>query len=167
MRIIKIGKVLPTKIELYDTCKEMPVTRYNELQKLMLIDVGIGSTVEDFNLRFSKLQSYVEAEKKDESLNEMANLFRSFYLMINDTSMWSYSFLCFVKSVDGKEYNIDEDRLKEDILMLSKKGLTVEHCETQISELKKKLMTNWNHSFLTVIMDMEMQTYYQSLKESL
>lgn len=167
MKTIKIGNILSTKIELYDSCKEMPIERYNELQKLMLIDVGIGSTVEDFNLRFSKLQSYVEAEKKDESLNEMANLFRSFYLMINDTSMWSYSFLCFVKSIDGKDYVFNEDTLKEDILMLSKKGLTVGHCETHISELKKKLMTNWSHFFLTVIMDLEMQTYYQSLKESL
>ena len=48
-----------TKIELYGSIKEMPVERFNEFNKLSTIDMGVGSTLQDFNQHFSKLHSYL------------------------------------------------------------------------------------------------------------
>ena len=159
MKEIKLG--FRNKIKLYDSCKEMPITRYHELQKLAMIDMGIGSTVEDFNGHFSKLHAYIANNKKEDSINEMKNVFKNFYLMIDRVGVWSYSMLCFIHSINNKEYELSEDRYKEDILLLSKKGLTVKHCEDQINELKKKFITNWNHIFLQDIMEQQMPTSYQ------
>ena len=147
MKEIKLG--FRNKIKLYDSCKEMPITRYHELQKLAMIDMGIGSTVEDFNGHFSKLHAYIANDKKEDSINEMKNVFKNFYLMIDRVGVWSYSMLCFIHSINNKEYELSEDRYKEDILLLSKKGLTVKHCEDQINELKKKIHNELESYFPT------------------
>lgn len=170
MKTIEIGGFLglgKTKIELYDSCQEMPITRYHDLQKLSMLDMGIGSTVEDFNGHFSKLHAYLVNDKKDDSIKEMQNIFKNFYYMIERVGVWSYSILPFVHSINGKEFVLDDDDYKGQIESLSKKGLTVEHCESQISELKKKFTTNWSHIFLKDIIQLEMQTLYPSLKDSL
>jgi hypothetical protein len=159
MRTIKIGKVIPTKIELYDSIKEMPITRHNELQKLIVMNHGIGSTIEDYNNHFGKVHAYLQADKKDDAINEMTNLFKNYFAIINELGFWSYPILAYVHSIDGKEFDINEDRLKEDMLMLSKKGLTVADVESQIGELKKKLMTNCSHHFLADLMTLEVPTY--------
>lgn len=162
MNTIEIGRVFKTKIELYDSCKEMPVTRYHEVQKLSMIDIGVGSKIEDFNGHFSNLHAYLSNDKKEEAINEMSNVFKNFYYMTERVGVWSFSFLPFVKSINGKEFELNDDNYKDQLEALSKSGLTVEHCETQINELKKKFTSNWNHIFLKDIMEHQMQMLYQN-----
>ena len=140
----------------------MPITRYNELQKMAMVDMGVGSKVEDFNNHFSKLYAYLSHDKKEEATNELRNVFKNFYFMIDRVGSWSYSLLPFIYSIDGKKYELKEDNYRGDIKMLSDKGLTVEHCEDQINELKKKFMTNWSHIFLEDIIAYQMQMHLPS-----
>ena len=51
MKTVKIGK---HTVELYDTIEELPVIRFHKYQKYLLVDSGIGSTIEDFDKHIEK-----------------------------------------------------------------------------------------------------------------
>lgn len=166
---IKLKKLFKTTtIELYESIKEMPIERFNEFSKLAALDMGVGSTLEDFHNHFSKLHAYVVNNKRDEALIEMSNVYQGFFYAINKISIWSYSFCAFIKSVDGEEYNrteINDHRIL--IKKLSEKGLTVDKCQSTIDEVKKNLIQSFDSSFLADIATRETLTYYQSLKDKL
>lgn len=166
---VKIGNLLgKVKIELYSSIKEMPVDRFNEFNKLAAIDMGVGSTLQDFNNHFSKLHSYVVNNSKDNALLEMSNIYQNFFYAINKISIWSYSFCAFIKSINGKEYTETEiPKHRDTIKMLSDKGLKVDECQSVIDEVKKNLIQSFDSSFLADIATRETLTYYQSLKDSL
>lgn len=152
-----------TVVELYSNAKEMPIHRYNELNKLACIDVGIGSKLEDFNSHFTKLHAYLKNKKIDEAIQETKNIHNNFFYMIEKIGVWSFSFCAFIKSIDGKEYEETElEGYHKTIEKLSRKGLTVEKCEDVISEVKKKLIQNLNSVFLTDIAMDRAKTYTQS-----
>ena len=166
---IKLKKLLgSTTIELYGSIKEMPIERFNEFNKLSTLDLGVGSTLQDFNSHFGKLHAYITNDKKQESLIEMSNVFQNFFHIINKISIWSYCFCAFIKSIDGKEYTETEiSAHRETVKKLSDKGLTVDQCQSTIDEVKKNLIQNFDSTFLVDIATAEVLTYYQNLKNSL
>ena len=166
---IKIKKLLrSTTIELYGSIKEMPIERFNELNKLATIDMGVGSTLQDFNQHFSKLHSFLKNDKKNDALLEMSNIYQNFFYAINKISIWSYSFCAFIKSIDGEEYDKTEiSDHRETIQRLSNKGLTVDQCQSTIDEVKKNLIQSFASTFLVDIASQETLTYYQSLKDKI
>ena len=149
--IIKLG-LIPfnkTVVELYDTVKDMPIHRYNELNKLACIDMGVGSQMSDFASHFTKLHAYLKNNKVDEAVQETKNIHNNFFYMVEKIGVWSYSFATMIKSVDGVTYEGTELSHHYDMMeMLSKKGLTVGKCEDVISEVKKNLSQNLNGIFL-------------------
>ena len=169
MREIKLKKFLgSTKIELYDSIKELPAERNNEYNKLAFLDIGVGSTLDDFNAHFGKLHAYLQNKKSDEALQEMSNVYKNFFYAINKVSIWSYCFCAFIKTIDGKEYDkTDISDHRETIIDLSKKGLTTEMCQSTIDEVKKNLIQNFSSTFLADIVTQEVLTYYQNLKDKL
>ena len=164
MEVVKLGiKPFQTVIELYSNAEEMPIHRFNELNKLACIDVGVGSRLEDFNKHFTKLHAYLKNNKVDEAIQETRNIHNNFFYMIEKIGVWSYSFCAFIKSVNGKPYEGNKlEHHHEMIDKLSKKGLTVGKCEEVINEVKKKLIQNLNSTFLTDIAMDRMKTYTQS-----
>lgn len=143
------NKATHTQVELYDSIKSMPIERYQEFNKLACIDLGVGSTIEDFNNHFSTLHAYLANNKISEAIQEVKNIHNSFFYNIEKISVWSYSFCAFIKSVNGVEYKGTElEEHRELISKLSNKGLTTGKCEETLDHLKKKLLQRLNASFL-------------------
>lgn len=157
---------LTTKLELYESIKELTAERQNEYNKLAFRDIGVGSTLQDFNKHFSQLHAYLKNDKTEDALMEMSNIYKNFFYAINKISIWSYCFCAFIKSIDGKEYDRtelgDHKRTIED---LSKKGLTSDQCKSTLDAVKKNLTQNFDPTFLGDIMTAEVLTYYQKLKD--
>lgn len=146
---IKLGRLVKTKIELYTSIKELPIHRHQEFNKLACIDVGVGSTMKDFNNHFSTLHAYLKNNKVSEALTETMNIHNNFFYMIEKISVWSYCFCAYIKSIDGVEYDKTElEDHKETINFLSKKGLTTGLCEETLEDIKKKLVQSLNATFL-------------------
>ena len=77
-------------------------------------------------------------------------------------------FCAFIKSIDGKEYDKTEiSDHRETIERLSKKGLTVDQCQSTLDEVKKNLIQNFASTFLVDIATREVLTYYQNLKDKI
>lgn len=143
-------KLKKANLVMYESIKELPVTNTHELNKLSFYDLNVGSTPSDYNKHHSKIFNFISSNNIQEAIEEYKNSYRCFYNAINNIGTWSYSFVPYIYSIDGKEYDLNGSMkdYKETIYKLSKAGLTTDVCESTIDELKKKLITNWNPIFL-------------------
>ena len=71
MKTVKIGK---HTVELYDTIEELPVTRFHKYQKCLLVDCGIGSTIEDFDKHIEKARRFLMLNDPANAQKELENL---------------------------------------------------------------------------------------------
>jgi len=98
-------KVGTHKVEVYDTIEDMPIVRYTKFNKYLLIDAGIGSDLNDFDLHFQKISKFISQDKKKECYQELLNLRQSFSNIIQELSPKYLAFATLIKSVDGKPCN--------------------------------------------------------------
>ena len=51
MRLLQLGK---HKVELYDSIEDLPMMRFHKYNKMLLVDAGIGSDLNDFDRHIEK-----------------------------------------------------------------------------------------------------------------
>jgi hypothetical protein len=88
-----------------------------------------------------------EIEKAD---RVMENMRQNIYFVINKVSPKMNSFVCVIKTINGKplEDITEPDKILED---LSKKGLTVGKVNGFLKQLKKKLLASLNCTTLLLL----------------
>ena len=165
---LKIGSIIKkTKLVYYDSIKEMPIWRFNELQKMFFYTIGVGSTADDFNKHFSKLISYITNDKKDSAIQEMKNLYNGYFNAINSISPYSFCMVCMLHSVDGEVYNgTSLDDHNDMAQMLSKKGVTYDQVNSIVDSVKKNFIQNLDVIFLTDIANREMKMSLEKLNDN-
>lgn len=91
------------RVEIYDTIEDLPIVRYNKLNRYLLIDSGIGSDAADIDNHIERIMRY--AKKDHESaIKEAQNLRQNLYMISNEINPSHMSFATLVKSIDNKEY---------------------------------------------------------------
>jgi hypothetical protein len=155
MREIRIrSKVFGYKqVKVYETIKELPIRRYNELQKMFLMDAQIGTDMEAVASHFQTLHTLLSAGETEKAAQEAKNLHNNFFYILQGVTFKSHMFAAMVYSINGRI--IDFEKEAETLAMeLEEIGMTQEMVEAETEELKKKLVTNWEPTFLT---DLEME----------
>lgn len=131
-----------TSILLFDSIKEMPIGRYNSLNKILIQDIGFGSTFQDAQTRLQNINYHISKQNWDDSKIEMSNLFFSIFSTLEKAGIKSRLFLCFVSSIgDCKVENVeDEQEVQKCFRLFDDIGLTVGDVEDTFTALKKKLI---------------------------
>jgi hypothetical protein len=141
MRLLKLKS---GTCELWETTKELPARRYNDFQKYLIQDIGIGSEVVDIERHHQNLFRLLGGSQIQEAQTESYNLFQNIVLAIQGINIKHISFACFVHSINGKAVtDYSESNLKNVINKLSDIGLTQGHVEDILEDLKKKLIPNY------------------------
>lgn len=132
----------------YTSIKELPIEVSKQFGAYMVQQAGIGSTMEDVDEHLGRITAFLNADKKDDAIEEAKNLRFNIFSMIAKWDYKSLAFGCLIKSVDGKQL---EDRgiegLNELIEQLSKAGLTNEMVSDVLEDVKKNLIPNGNSTF--------------------
>ncbi len=147
MRTIKLGSPLNrTWLKVYETIHELPITRFHELQKLALQDIGIGDTMEAVWKHFGRLETMINGQLWKEAQGEMKNLYNNTFFMIERIDIKSSCFAMMIESIDGKPFeSVSDEYIDETLLYLSKKGLTIGMVNDVVDEVKKNLRLSLNH----------------------
>ena len=66
MRTTQIGK---HKVEVYDSIDALPVLRFHAFNKMMLVDSGIGSDLNDWDAHAERVIRFIMSDDKDASLS--------------------------------------------------------------------------------------------------
>ena len=100
-------------VEYYDSIEEMPIKNFHAFNKMMLIDAGVGSDLNDILDHVGKIEKYVGSGDKKNALRKVDNLRQSLILVSEGTNIRHLSFMALIKSINGKVvYDVSDDALK-------------------------------------------------------
>lgn len=147
MQTITVGD---SKVKLYSSIKELPIDLSKKMQSYSLQDAGIGSTIQDVDDHLARLLAFVSADKKEDTLKEIANLRLNLFSGIMELSYDTSAMACLIHSVDDvKVDDYSAVGIKERISRLSALGLTQGMVDEILSDVKKNLIQNENYTSLT------------------
>lgn len=111
MKTVKIGT---HTVEMYDAIDELPMARFHKYQKYLLIDSGIGSTIEDFDRRIEKARRFCMLNDAANAQKELENMRQCVYMIENGLSPKHLSFACLVFAIDGQQcVDLSDDALQK------------------------------------------------------
>ena len=126
-------------VQVYSTAKEMPIVRYNEFQKYLLIDSGIGADVETIDGHYAKQIAYIASDKKDDAIKEAENTRHALASVLSGINYGSMAFAVMVTHIDGVPYDdISEEGIERTVKVLEATGISQGEVEEATEVLKKK-----------------------------
>ena len=144
-------------ITYYESIKELPATRYTELQKMIAYDTHVGSNFDDVINHLKKLLGFVATKKHDELSKEATNLHNNYFFLMGGFNFKSMTFACMVKEINGYPVEItDEDSIKE-ISERIGKVLSQQQVEQTTREVKKNSAENLQATSQKILMTMTRQ----------
>jgi len=126
----------------FKSINELPIKRFQLVQRYCLIESGIGSTLNDVLRHFSRLDQFIEVKDFDSIVAERENLLMAFQFMMGEEYIKSYVFASLIKSVDGVNVDITDDNIDDYVQMLENSDLTISQVEDITEFQKKSLMSN-------------------------
>lgn len=130
-------------VSVYSTPKEMPIARYNEFQKYMLIASGIGNTMEDIDAHYARTISFIQNEEYPNAVKEMENNRHALISISAGINYPALAFACMVFRIGNEDCrDITEDGIERTLAAIAELDFSQEQIETSTEELKKKSLTN-------------------------
>ena len=138
MKTIDTGKHV---IKLYDSVDELPIGAYQRYNKFLLIDAGIGSSVDDFDAHIVKLAKLIGNNEREKAIQELQNMRQNLFMVNSKISPKYLAFAALVYSIDGKKVEAVSD---DDYSELLAKIQEMPHSllTKTLDWLKKKLQTS-------------------------
>lgn len=138
-------------IVLHDNTQNLPILKFQKLNKYMMISNEVGNTFEDYDARMAKALSFLQKDMVSEAIQELSNQRQMVFNAFNEYTPKGKAFAVLVKSIDGIEYKgtspSDFDKVLEH---LNDIGFGQADSVEKLLELKKKL-------------DLELQVYFPSI----
>jgi hypothetical protein len=136
---VQNGKAKHT-VMFYDSDKVLPYRRYHKFNKHMMIDLEVGSTIEDYDKRQSRGIQYLNAQDIKSAGIEFTNQRQCLHNALEEYSPKGMALAVMVYSIDGKVYKDYQEATLDKILdKLDAIGFTKQMLDETIEHLKKKL----------------------------
>jgi hypothetical protein len=140
MKLISKGNI---EIELYASIHELPINRYRALQQYLLQDSGIGSSMADVDTRLNNIITLLANDKKEDAINEAANLRYTFFTMLSQTNYKALAFACLIKRMNNVlAEDLSGEGLQRVVDQISQ--MSIAELDEVWDEVKKKLIPNSN-----------------------
>jgi len=160
MRKIKLGG---HKVTIYDSIDELPMVRFHKYSKMLLVDAGVGSDINDFDAHIERAVRYFRKGDNENGAKELENLRQCVFLILSEQSVKDLSFACLVAEIDGKPCNdLSDQALAEVVRTLGevpRKDFT-----SSADEVKKKIDDELTTYFPDLFDDTSAREYYDTMK---
>lgn len=157
----KIGR---HKVVIFDSIEELPIKRFHLFNKSIIIDSGIGSSVEEIVVHIVRVKRFIEVNDKESANTELDNLILSFKFAFENIDVTSKAFCYLIHSIDGKIYtdfsDVGIDELQSKIHKWSR-SLIVNLIESVKKKMESELNLFFQGRFDTTSKEKE---YYGALK---
>lgn len=160
---MKTLKLNGHKVTIYDSIDELPMVRFHKYSKMLLVDAGVGSDINDFDAHIERAVRYIRKGDTENGAKELENLRQNVYLILQEQSVKDLSFACLVKEIDGKERDdLSEDGLADVLRTLG--GVPRREMADSLESAKKKIDTELTMYFPDLFDDGASREYYDILK---
>lgn len=156
---MKTTEIAGKSVVFFDSIEELPIRRFHRYNKMVLLDSGIGSDLNDIDTHISRTIAFIAKDEKDEAVNEMQNLRQNIYFIHSNISPHMLACATLIKSIDGKECDdLSDDGLKATIELLA--DVPYGELTTQFREVKKKITDELTLYFRAYFDNSEEKEYY-------
>lgn len=136
---IKLGD---KEVRFYSNVNELPIKRYQLLNKYLLIDSGIGSDTKSILKHFHKLDQFIEVGDIESISLERENMLMCYNFIGSESYIKSYTFASLIKEVDGEKFDVTDDNIDELVELLECSPISVGELNSLVDSQKKSLMSN-------------------------
>ena len=135
MKQVKIGK---HDVTLYNSIEELPMQRFHQYNKMMLIDAGLGSDLNAVDGHIERAVRFIKGDHRQEAATEMENIRQTIYLIIQGMCPKHLAFAVLVAEVDGKPCDdISDEGLQRIVELLG--DAPVKDMTAESEAVKKKI----------------------------
>lgn len=128
------------QVTFYDTIDELPIKRYNLLNKYSLIDLGIGSDVSDIVRHHSRFNQFLELKDYESLYVENENLMINYNFILSAKNIKGYVLASLIKEIDGEKVDVSDSNIEEYVDFLESSDLTIGQLEQYTDNLKKNFL---------------------------
>jgi len=141
----------------YDSAEDLPIRKYQKLNKNLMIASQVGDTIADYDTRQGKVITFLKKDMPKEAAKELQNQRQCFYNALEEYSASNIATAYLVYSIDGIIYlGRDSATISQIIDKLDKIGFTKKASTNTVQEVKKKLIPNLDYisliTFLTILL---------------
>lgn len=148
---------------MYESIDELPIVRFHKYQKYLLIESGIGSTIDDFDKHIEKARRFLMMNDAANAQRELENLRHNVYMIQCGLSPKHLAFACLVFAIDGKQCtDISDDGLHKvlETFADAPTGELTDHLDS----VKKKIDTELSLYFPRLYEDADIKEYYEKVR---
>lgn len=150
-------------MEIYDSIDELPMVRFHKYSKMLLVDAGVGSDINDFDAHIERAVRYIRKGENENGAKELENLRQCVYLILSEQSVRDLSFACLVAKIDGKPCDdLSEQGLTEVVRTLG--AVPRKDFTSSLDEVKKKIDDELTTYFPDLFDDVNAREYYDTMK---
>lgn len=89
-------------VRVYDSIDSLPIVRFHQYNRMLLVDAGIGSDISDFDTHVERVVRYIRKGDNESAAKELDNLRQNVFMIMSGQSVHDLSFACLVYSIDGE-----------------------------------------------------------------
>jgi len=136
----EIGTDKEYKVVFYSDVTNLPIKRYQLIQKYSLIDAGIGSTISDVLRHYTKLDKFIEVKDYEALFTERENLHMNLLNILSEDNTTLYLFASLIESIDGEKVTVNDDTIDELVDLIERCDLSY-GVMRDVTDFKKKVLT--------------------------
>ena len=150
------------KVVFYDSVEDLPVTQFHRYSKHLLVEGGIGDTIQDIDRHITRIINFLNDTKK--TYQEILNLRQCLFLVASEQDVHNKTTLCLVKSVDGKDWTDFSDSGLDELYNLLN-GATQRELNELAMEVRSRIDENLLQYFPKVFEDSTQKNYIDLLRQ--
>lgn len=154
-------------VELYDSIRELPADRFQDYNRNVMLDAGIGSDLLAFEARLSTISRLADRDPEGVK-KEVDNLRATVRFIVEGTSPEMASFVPLIRKIDGRRLTDDdmtEEGVKRTLDELARKKLPVGRIKAFLDLVKKKFAVEFELVFPKMSEDPDVKEFYAKLKQ--
>lgn len=129
------------EVVFYDSVEDLPVTQFHRYSKFILVEGGIGDTIQDIDRHITRIINFLNDTKK--AYQELLNLRQCLYLVATEQDVHNKATMCLIKSVDGKDWTDFSDSGLDELY-----GLLNGASERELNELAVEVRNRIDENLL-------------------
>ena len=135
MRKMNLGQ---HKVTMYDDINELPIVRFQQYNKMLMIDAGLGETVDALDNHLARVGEFIKHGEMENATNEIDNLRQTLWNVQNGMTPHFMSLIPLMAEIDGQPNDdMSDDGLKATYEKLE--YVTLGEYEKAAQEIKKKI----------------------------
>ena len=131
-------------LEMYDSIDELPFARFQEYNRALLIDSGLGSDISAIDRHITQARQYNANKDTANTEQALQNMRQAIFNVLEKSSPEGQAFVALIRRMNGNAVDdLSPESCQAILDELGRKGLTIGKLRGILAQIKKNWIANW------------------------